>query len=98
MAIVKMVRDLPEVAGGKTTADIPEEAVQSAIDNGWRIAEKNGKGSGEDELGKAPDGSGKEPNENPQGGDSGKTENPANAKDNKPKGGKAKTGNAPKRD
>lgn len=40
MALVKMIRDYPEVAGGNTTAMIPEEAVQSAIDNGWRIAEK----------------------------------------------------------
>ena len=40
MALVKMVRDFPEVEGGNTTADIPEEAVALAMDNGWRIAEK----------------------------------------------------------
>lgn len=40
MALVKMVRDFPEVAGGKTTADIPEEAVNLAMDNGWRLADK----------------------------------------------------------
>lgn len=40
MALVKMVRDFPEVAGGKTTADIPEEAVNLAMDNGWRLANK----------------------------------------------------------
>ena len=39
MALVKMVRDFPEVAGGKTTADIPEEAVNLAMDNGWRRAD-----------------------------------------------------------
>lgn len=37
MALVKMVRDFPEVKGGNMTADIPEEAVQSAMDNGWRV-------------------------------------------------------------
>ena len=40
MALVKMVRDFPEVEGGNTTADIPEEAVQLAMNEGWRIAEK----------------------------------------------------------
>lgn len=40
MALVRMVRDFPEVAGGKTTADIPEEAVNLAMDNGWRLADK----------------------------------------------------------
>ena len=40
MALVRMVRDFPEVAGGKTTADIPEEAVNLAMDNGWRVADK----------------------------------------------------------
>lgn len=39
MALVKMVRDFPEVPGGNTTADIPEEAVNLAMDNGWRLAE-----------------------------------------------------------
>jgi hypothetical protein len=40
MAFVKMVRDFPEVAGGKTTANVPEEAVNLAMDNGWRLADK----------------------------------------------------------
>lgn len=40
MALVKMIRDYPEVAGGNTTAMIPEEAVQLAINDGWRIADK----------------------------------------------------------
>lgn len=39
MALVKMYRDIPEVAGGSTEAMIPEDAVQSAIDNGWKKAE-----------------------------------------------------------
>ena len=40
MALVKMYRDEPEVLGGNTTADIPEEAVNLALDNGWKIASK----------------------------------------------------------
>ncbi len=40
MALVKMVRDFPEVAGGNTTAMIPEEAVNLAMDNGWRVESK----------------------------------------------------------
>lgn len=39
MALVKMKRDFPEVAGGKTTADFPEEAVKAAIAKGWRVAD-----------------------------------------------------------
>ncbi len=49
MALVKMVRDFPEVPGGKTTADIPEEAVHLAMDNGWHIAEKSAKEDKKDE-------------------------------------------------
>lgn len=40
MALVKMVRDVPEVKGGNTTAMIPEDAVKEAIDNGWRKADE----------------------------------------------------------
>ena len=43
MALVKMTRDFPECAGGNTTADIPEEAVNLAMDNGWRLAGKDTK-------------------------------------------------------
>lgn len=39
MALVKMLRDIPEVAGGKTEAMIPEEGVAQAMNNGWRKAE-----------------------------------------------------------
>lgn len=38
MALVKMIRDIPEVAGGKTEAMMQEEAVKAAIQNGWRVA------------------------------------------------------------
>lgn len=40
MALVKMWRDFPEVAGGKTEAMVPEEAVKSAMDNGWKKVEE----------------------------------------------------------
>ena len=40
MALVKMYRDEPEVPGGNTEAMIPEEAVNSAMDNGWRLKGK----------------------------------------------------------
>lgn len=40
MALVKMYRDEPEVPGGNTEAMIPEEAVDSAMDNGWRLKGK----------------------------------------------------------
>ena len=40
MALVKMYRDEPEVPGGNTEAMIPEEAVDSAKDNGWRLKGK----------------------------------------------------------
>ena len=38
MALVKMIRDIPEVAGGKTEAMMQDEAVKAAIQNGWRVA------------------------------------------------------------
>lgn len=41
MALVKMYRDEPEVPGGNTEAMIPEEAVNSAMDNGWRLKGKD---------------------------------------------------------
>lgn len=34
-----MIRDVPEVAGGKTEAVIPEDSVKQAKDAGWKIAE-----------------------------------------------------------
>lgn len=34
-----MIRDVPEVAGGKTEAMIPEDSVKQAKDAGWKIAE-----------------------------------------------------------
>jgi len=40
MALVKMIRDIPEVAGGKTEAMMQEDAVKAAIQNGWRVADK----------------------------------------------------------
>ena len=43
MALVKMVRDFPEVKGGNTEAMIPEEAVDACLGNGWKIAEKGEK-------------------------------------------------------
>lgn len=39
MGLVKMIRDVPEVAGGKTEAMIPEDSVKQAKDAGWKIAE-----------------------------------------------------------
>lgn len=39
MGLVKMIRDVPEVAGGKTEAVIPEDSVKQAKDAGWKIAE-----------------------------------------------------------
>lgn len=40
MKLVKMIRDVPEVEGGKTVAMVPETAVLEARDNGWKIAEE----------------------------------------------------------
>ena len=40
MALVKMYRDEPEVPGGNIEAMIPEEAVNLAMDNGWRLKGK----------------------------------------------------------
>lgn len=39
MGLVKMIRDVPEIAGGKTEAMIPEDSVKQAKDAGWKIAE-----------------------------------------------------------
>jgi len=39
MALVKMLRDIPEVAGGKTEAMIPEESVADAMKRGWKKAD-----------------------------------------------------------
>lgn len=39
MALIKMWRDFPEVAGGKTEAMVPEEGVKAAMDNGWKKTE-----------------------------------------------------------
>ena len=39
MALVKMLRDAPEVPGGNTEAMIPEEAVAEAIARGWKKAD-----------------------------------------------------------
>lgn len=41
MALVKLVRAVPEVAGGNTTCEIPEEAVEAAIRDGWSFAKKD---------------------------------------------------------
>jgi len=40
MALVKMIRAVPEVEGGNTVCEIPEEAVESAISHGWSIAKE----------------------------------------------------------
>jgi len=40
MALVKMYRDEPEVPGGNTEAMIPEEGVNAAMDNGWKLKGK----------------------------------------------------------
>lgn len=39
MALVKMLRDAPEVTGGNTEAMIPEDAVAEAIARGWKKAD-----------------------------------------------------------
>ena len=43
MALVKLVRAVPEVAGGNTTCEIPEEAVEAAIRDGWSLAKASDK-------------------------------------------------------
>lgn len=43
MALVKMTRAVPEVAGGKTSCEIPEDAVKAAIENGWTVAKETSK-------------------------------------------------------
>lgn len=40
MALVKVVRDTPEVAGGGTTALIESDAIAQAIENGWKLADE----------------------------------------------------------
>ena len=40
MALVKMIRDLPEVKGGKTEGQFPEEAVAELKGRGWKLADK----------------------------------------------------------
>lgn len=40
MALVKVIRDIPEVAGGGTTALIESDAVAQAIENGWKLADE----------------------------------------------------------
>lgn len=40
MALVKMVRDLPEVKGGNTEGMFPEEAVADLKKLGWKVADK----------------------------------------------------------
>lgn len=40
MALVKMIRNLPEVKGGKTEGMFPEEAVAELKGKGWKAAEK----------------------------------------------------------
>lgn len=37
--LVKLVRNEPEIKGGKTVAYLPEESVQKALDKGWKRAE-----------------------------------------------------------
>ena len=43
MALVKMIRAVPEVAGGKTSCEIPEDSVEAAIRDGWSIAKDSPK-------------------------------------------------------
>ena len=40
MALVKIVRDTPEVVGGGTTALIESDAIAQAIENGWKLADE----------------------------------------------------------
>lgn len=40
MALVKMTRDAPEVAGGNTEGMFPEEAVAELKGKGWKVADK----------------------------------------------------------
>lgn len=40
MALVKMIRALPEVKGGKTEGMFPEEAVAELKGKGWNVADK----------------------------------------------------------
>ena len=56
MALVKLVRTVPEVAGGNTTCEIPEEAVEAAIRDGWSLVKKDApsKGDKKDDSKAAP--------------------------------------------
>lgn len=49
MALVKMTRAVPEVAGGKTSCEIPEDAVKAAIENGWTVAKETSKDTSKEE-------------------------------------------------
>ena len=39
MALVKMTRELPEVPGGKTEGQFPEEAIEVLKRAGWKVVE-----------------------------------------------------------
>lgn len=39
MALIKVVRDEPEVAGGNTYAYVSEENIREVLSNGWRRAD-----------------------------------------------------------
>lgn len=39
MALVKVIRDKPEVAGGKTTAMVEEKFLDSVLGAGWKLAD-----------------------------------------------------------
>lgn len=36
MALIKVVRDKPEIPGGNTTAYVSEESLNEALSNGWK--------------------------------------------------------------
>ncbi len=39
MALVKVIRNKPEVAGGKTTAMVEEKFLDSVLGAGWKLAD-----------------------------------------------------------
>lgn len=39
MALVKVIRDKPEVQGGKTTAMVEEKFLDSVLGDGWKLAD-----------------------------------------------------------
>lgn len=41
--LVKLVRPFPEVPGGNTEAEFPEEVVAEVLKNGWTIAKESSK-------------------------------------------------------